>query len=409
MTSERDFDRIARAWLDLGPNEAPDRSIDAILDAVETIPQARMPWRWPLGRPTMTRLPVLAVLAGLIILAFGVFALSGGGPGPAPVVPTATPGPVPAAVKGGWTAASRGTAIEDPTVTTIVLGGSAVDNFARQFSVDRPGFTRSLGSNVVEESPGVLRFTLSSSSDAGCQMRDSGTYRWSTSADGQWLTLEPIEDACVARSEILPGTWQRNLGFSSAGGSGIAVNFQPYMSFTLPAERWKGNEYAETDTLALDNGDGTADLRIWKDPDGFVDACDREGGRLDLAPGIDAFLAYLRESPQFTVIDETDLTIDGQRAVEVEIRLGDKIKQPCAPLDGNEADRSGILLWAAHGAEGTFWNGTFGDHWSLVVTEVDGTTFLMEIVRQDGSTWPVDRSVVENIRFHDALPTPPAS
>lgn len=49
-----------------------------------------------------------------------------------------------------------------------------------------------------------------------------------------------------------------------------------------------------------------------------------------------------------------------------------------------------------------------GDHWSLVVTEVDGATLLMEIVRQDGSTWPVDRSVVDSIRFLDALPEAPA-
>ena len=255
----------------------------------------------------------------------------------------------------------------------------------------------------------MLRFTLSSSSDAGCQMRDAGTYRWSTSAEGQWLTFELIEDACVARSELLPGTWQRNLGFSSAGGTGIAVNFQPYVSFTLPAETWKGNEFAETDTMALDNSDGTADLRFWKDPDGFVDACDREGGRLDLEPGMDAFLAYLRESPQFTVIGETELTVDGRRAVEIEIRLGDNLKQPCAPMDGNEADRSGILLWASHAAEGTFWNGTFGDQWSLVVTEVDGATIVMEIARQDGTKWPVDRSVVDSITFLSELPTPPAS
>jgi hypothetical protein len=118
---------------------------------------------------------------------------------------------------------------------------------------------------------------------------------------------------------------------------------------------------------------------------------------------------YLRDSPQFTVIDEAELTVDGHRAVEVEIRLGDELEQPCAPLDGNDADRRGILLWAPHAAEGAFWNGVFGDQWSLVVTEVDGTTFLMEIVRQDGSTWPVDRPVVDSIRFLDELPTPPAS
>ena len=45
MSTERDFDRIARAWLDVGPNEAPDRAIATILDAVGTTAQNRRPWR----------------------------------------------------------------------------------------------------------------------------------------------------------------------------------------------------------------------------------------------------------------------------------------------------------------------------------------------------------------------------
>ena len=30
MTDDRDFDRIARAWLELGPDEAPDRVVAAV-------------------------------------------------------------------------------------------------------------------------------------------------------------------------------------------------------------------------------------------------------------------------------------------------------------------------------------------------------------------------------------------
>ena len=99
---------------------------------------------------------------------------------------------------------------------------------------------------------------MSTTAGRDCVGRDAGTYRWSTTADGQWLTLTLVEDACDIRAQILPGTWQRNLGFSSAGGPGLVVNFRPYVSFTLPAETWKGNEFAETDTMALDNSDGTA-------------------------------------------------------------------------------------------------------------------------------------------------------
>ena len=41
MTTERDFDRLARAWLELAPDEAPDRVIAAVLQAAETTPQMR--------------------------------------------------------------------------------------------------------------------------------------------------------------------------------------------------------------------------------------------------------------------------------------------------------------------------------------------------------------------------------
>lgn len=50
MTDERDFDRLARAWLDLGTNEAPDRVVAAVPQAAETRPQVRCPHRWTIWR-----------------------------------------------------------------------------------------------------------------------------------------------------------------------------------------------------------------------------------------------------------------------------------------------------------------------------------------------------------------------
>lgn len=420
MNSERDFDRIARAWLEPGPNEAPDRTIAAALLVIDSTPQVRRPIRWPTWRPTiMTRLPVLAAIGGLFLLIVGGVLLGGGKPAvptPPPASPSpsptasayASPRPLPPELIGGWVAPARGVpGLEEGTTAAIRFGGLGGDSGVPDFGVDRPGFLPIQPSDVVEVAPGVIRLTSTATSGL-CTFQDTGSYRWSIDSNAPWLSMEAIDDECGARAEILPGRWIRSLAHDNRGGAGIAGNFRPYMMFTLPPEAWTGNGFAEKETLVLDNGDGSADLRFWKDPDGFVDACDREGGRLDLEPGIDAFLAYLRDAPQFTVINETERTVDGHPAVEVEIRLGDDIEQPCAPLDGNEADRSGILLWASHAADGNFWNGTFGDQWSLVVTEVDGATILMEIARQEGSAWPIDRSILESIRFLDELPTPPA-
>lgn len=419
MTTERDFDRIARAWLEQGPNEAPDRAIAAALLAIDSTPQVRRSLRWPTWRPqTMTRLPVLVALGGALLLLVGGLLLGGGtppGPAPAPASPTpsatsaayAEPRPLPPDLVGGWVAPARGVPGLEEGPNAMIFFGALDGRDAPDFGVDRPGFLPIQPSDVVETAPGVIRLTSTSTSGL-CTFEDVGSYRWSIDATEPWLTLEAIDDECDARAQILPGQWMRSLAHDSRGGPGIATNFLPYITFTLPREAWSGGGLAESETLVLDNDTQTADLRFWKDPDGFMDPCDREAARLDLDPGVDAFVAYLRAGPQFTVVDETELTVNGHRAVEVEIRLGDDISQPCAPLDGNAADRSGILLWASHAAGGNFWNGRFGDQWSLVVTEVDGATILMEIVRQDGSSWPVDRSVLDSIRFVDALPTPPA-
>ena len=61
MTTDRDFDRLARAWLETGPDEAPDRVIAAVLQAAETTPQVRRGLRRPFRRSvTMTRLSMAA-------------------------------------------------------------------------------------------------------------------------------------------------------------------------------------------------------------------------------------------------------------------------------------------------------------------------------------------------------------
>jgi hypothetical protein len=415
MTSERDFDRIARAWLDIGPNEAPDRAIDAILDTIETIPQVRRPWRWPLWRsPTMTRVTMLAVLAGIIAIIVGGLALSGAGTGPSPsAVPSSSPaiaspspGPIPDALVGGWVGA-----IDDnpePARDTIAILFGALDGnaLAPDFMVSGPASTPNLRSTVEAPEPGVISLALEGASP-NCSKDDVGTYRWSISADGQWLTTELIEDTCTDRSDVLPGAWQRSLGVDSHGGPGIVTNFLPYLQFTLPAGTYVANGATETDTINIDSPGYS--FKVWKDLDGFVDPCDIDAGRLDLDPGMDGFLAYLTGDPRFTVTSQDEFQIDGHRAVEVQYTIGDSITAPCWDLDGNPADKTGVLTWNPHASSGGFWNAPIGGLGMVVVTEVDGTSLVFEPVKDSGDTWVIDREVLSTVRFLDALPTPPAS
>ena len=72
MSDERDFDRIARAWLELGTNEAPDRAVSAVLQAVETTPQVRplstrLPWRYE----PVNRMPIAAALVVALVIVVG--------------------------------------------------------------------------------------------------------------------------------------------------------------------------------------------------------------------------------------------------------------------------------------------------------------------------------------------------
>ena len=73
MTSERDFDRLARAWLELGPDEAPDRVVAAVLQAAETTPQVRRRVAWPITEalPDEPSSRWLAGAAALIVAVIG--------------------------------------------------------------------------------------------------------------------------------------------------------------------------------------------------------------------------------------------------------------------------------------------------------------------------------------------------
>lgn len=416
MTDQRDFDRLARAWLELSPDRAPERSVAAVLQAVEITPQVRPWWRWLPGRNLiMSRFPLVATAAVV-----GVVAVSGllfatrmdpvlGVPSPSPS-PGASPlgDPLPSELVGGWVATSRGTSLEQPDITTFVLGGSGVDRWVTEFAVSVPHTaTWRFGSNVVETEPGILRFILSRPGAADCDFRDTGDYRWSLSADGQWLTLDPISDTCKQRSDVLAGTWQRNIGFRNNGGQGVVTAFTPYLTLELPPKAFNGSEYSMLDTVSIDRDD--AGLLIWKDLEGFADPCDIKKGRLALEPGMAGFLAYLNEDPRFTVLSQEDMTIDGHPAVRVEFKIGDNLEAPCWNFDGNPDDRSGVLTWVPKSEPEPefFWNAPIGSSDTLFVTEANGATLVFEGWALKDGNEAIDQSLVDTVRILDALPTAP--
>jgi len=109
MSDDRSIERTARAWLELGPTQAPDHAVEAALRTIDTTSQERdlrIPWRLP----TMNPVARTAILASVVIVAVvgGIYLLrpatqSFGGPPPtATAAPTSTPLPASALQAGTY-------------------------------------------------------------------------------------------------------------------------------------------------------------------------------------------------------------------------------------------------------------------------------------------------------------------
>jgi hypothetical protein len=218
MTSDRDFDRLARAWLERGPDEAPDRVIAAVLQAAETTPQVRRGLRWPTWRSfPMNRLPMAAgAVAVLAVVVGGGFLISrqtgpvgvGVVASPSPIaVPSPSAGsvekPVPTDLQSVWLGAPR----DVPGLLTAYRYRFELKRDTFRFPLD--DFVQGqlfAGASIVDGD--VLRLT-SSDTTGGCQVGDVGTYTWSFSTSATRLTMTLVGDACTARRTALPGVWQR--------------------------------------------------------------------------------------------------------------------------------------------------------------------------------------------------------
>jgi hypothetical protein len=111
MSDDRQFERTARAWLDLGPTNAPDHTVESALLTIETTAQERdlrIPWRLPTMNPAL-RIAVVAAVAivaigGAMFLSRAPVSSVGTSPSPASSSPSPAPaGPSPAPSIAGLT------------------------------------------------------------------------------------------------------------------------------------------------------------------------------------------------------------------------------------------------------------------------------------------------------------------
>ena len=228
MTDDRSLERAARSWIEAGPTQAPDRAIEAALLRIQTTSQERdlrIPWRLP-KMTTPARVAAAAVIGVLAIGgAFYLISPGGrsnvGGPGPSPTLsPSASavasssgalvPAAAPATTLGDWQAMSDG-----------AITGLCGANEHIQLSIDwQDGLhtwiqtnagNQVLKSETLQAPAGEIDLRATSADTIGCAPGDLGRYTWLRSADGMFLTLTAIDDACANRRTAMSRDWEHSL------------------------------------------------------------------------------------------------------------------------------------------------------------------------------------------------------
>jgi hypothetical protein len=153
------------------------------------------------------------------------------------------------------------------------------------------------------------------SDGAGCIAGALGEYVQTQSNDGSQLTLALVADVCPTRSATVARTWDRTLVGSTTVGAGIVDAFDPPFAITLPNARYEARVL--DDWIEIGDPVSGFSLMVFKNPQGFVDACSQDEVRYPYAPGAAAFVAYYRQNDAFTVVEATPLTIDGHSAIHL--------------------------------------------------------------------------------------------
>ena len=418
MTSERDFDRLARAWLDLGPDEAPDRVIAAVLQAADTTPQVRRV-RWPIWRSTiMTRYIAAAGLAAALILAIGGGLLLTGNKAPAAVAPSVTPsasaspvgGSVPAELQARWMGGHR-EPFGAESGSSILIDGTGLA-LSQSNSNDRVNLT----ANATTAGTGRLRLEQPSSNRIHCNAGNVGEYTWSLSPSGRTLTIEAASDACSARPTLPAGTWWRMdcadkndncLGDIDAGTYSSqfisprlpdGASWQPVfggITYTVPdgwanAADWPSAftlvpsaDYAKAKAAAAGSDEVYHGIYVLTDPaissqDSACSASEQPG----VGRSVSEMVSFIKNQKSLLVGSPTSIDIDGHQGQFVDISLSPTWNKACPDMNGV---RSVPGLREAATTNGWDWRVSAPEKWRLILLDL-GQNNVLAIILDDSTS-----------------------
>jgi hypothetical protein len=370
MTATRDPDRLLRAWLDLMPDEVPDRAIAAVLQAVEETPQAAslVPAfrRFPMNRLSLAigAAAVVVALGGVLLLIrpsvlVGPSAAPSNRPTSAAVEPTSHATAMTSVeLQGDWLGGQRAiTGLGEGAGTHLRITQDTVE-VTQSNRYDTPYLRANASSAGTElRTQGHGTATLQQ-----CPADSSGSYRADLSESGQTLTLALVADDCRARGDALAGTWWRTdcLGESCLGlidpGTYGTQYFMPRMSdkgewrpqfgalsFTtsLPWAQvtdWPTNTLlASPEQFAKWTEEGgpedPSDIFVFTQPAGILDppGCS-DPAKVDPSVGrsIEDLMSFVTGQPGIDASEVSDATVDGYDGKMVDLQLVQSFSGGCA-------------------------------------------------------------------------------
>jgi hypothetical protein len=272
---------------------------------------------------------------------------------------------------------------------TINLEGGAGSLFESSFETFGVGEVRLTTTDTAADEA----VTLNGSRLVACVHGDVGHYRFESSREGLILTLTLISDDCPARQAVFARSWTRSISVPNGGGVGVVDGFDPLFTVVMPAGTYVVDRDVDSRTIRQDLPE--LQFQSWKDPQGFVDPCDRSKGRREIAPGADAFVAYFRQLAGFVVDSTQEVTIDGYRAVHLVVHADEGASCPDGRLwEWQPKAETGDLAWFV----------SPGVTDSLFIVDHPAGTVMFELLPAPNS---LEAQVIGSIRFLDSLPTTP--
>jgi hypothetical protein len=415
MTTDRDFDRLARAWLDLGPDEAPDRVIATVLQAAETTPQVRRPIRWPLWRDfTMTRLPIFAATAAavlVVVIGGALFFSRSTGPATNGVVPTASPTLVPSASPSGTNQIPAALRYMWVGPKRTIAGMPSSDRYRFRLTSVQLGFPNDQlvdsWFDSVASATGPNELSLAAlNSGTGCQSGELGRYTWTLSASGVRLHLTTVSDPCANRSSALAGDWIRVACSDDSDGC-----FGDLEAGTFPSQ-YVAPRVGPTDTWKPDLGaisytvpDGWANSSDWPTTFSLTPSADyaswTSAGPSDTSHGIYVFtepaassqpttcanaeqssvkrtasslMDWVRGRPSLVTTTPTPITIGGHSGVWTDVKVAPSWTTTCP-----DTSQPTAIFMAQSGSGSNGWDlGVIGaERMRLILLDIGGGSTLV--------------------------------